>query len=220
MSADPDRVDRGEGVIGVGPWLDPLLPNGIKKGEVVLAYGAPGVGTSTLGFTVAAHCAGYGSVAWITTPGERAHDDIRMLAGRLNAHHERLSSVSVENLVDVLEFLQTHRPMMCVIDRIQDLGDWNPSAVSAAFQRLLTVGKETGATLWLNSGMNDRGQPYALQRHVSDATYILKLDRQISPMPTNQEPPLTVSLTQSPDATLRGRSVRLAMRSGGLFIIE
>ena len=220
MRSDPDRVDCGQGVVGVGPWLDALLPNGIKAGEVVLAYGAPGVGASTLGFTVAAHCAGYGSVAWITTPGERELDDVRRLARRLNAHHERLSGVSVENLTDVLEFLQERRPMMCVIDRIQDLGDWQPSAVRAAFKRLLAMGRETGTILWLNSGINDRNQPYALQRNVSDATHVLKLDRPTSARPTNQELPLTVSVAQSPDRALRGQSVRLVMRFGGLFIIE
>lgn len=178
----------------------------------MLAYGAPGVGTSTLGFTIAAHCAGYGPVKWITTPGEYTRDGIQRLARRLNAHHERLSGASAANVADVVDFLQARRPMMCAIDRIQDLSDWHPSAVNAAFKRLLTVGRETGVTLWLNSGMNGRGQPYGLQQRMSDAAHILKLDRPISTTPTNEPPPLTVTLTQSPDTALCGH--RSALRCG------
>lgn len=69
MEIDPDRTQLPDGKIGVGPWLEPLLPQGIGRGEVALVYGRTGVGATTLALMVAAYAAGYGEVVWFSTPG-------------------------------------------------------------------------------------------------------------------------------------------------------
>jgi KaiC/GvpD/RAD55 family RecA-like ATPase len=56
-------------MIGVGPWLEPLLPQGIRRGDVAVVYGETGVGATTLALTIAAYAAGYGDVVWFSARG-------------------------------------------------------------------------------------------------------------------------------------------------------
>ena len=53
----------------MGPWLEPLLPEGIGRGVVALVYGQTGVGATTLALTIAAYAAGYGDVVWFSACG-------------------------------------------------------------------------------------------------------------------------------------------------------
>lgn len=223
MLRDPDvsRAELAADAIGVGPWLDTLLPHGLARADIVVAYGLPGVGASTLALTVAAHAAEYGPVAWITTAAERSLSELREMQERLDARHENISFIQLDHAADVVELMRQTLPAVCVVDRIQDLGGWKSSAVRAAYRALAHEARLRGTVLWLNSGSNASDEPFGLGRYVGDAAVVLRLHRPVvlagARCADISATPLTVTVTGSGHRVVRhGLSVQLDLGESGL----
>lgn len=224
MLRDPDtgRAEPAGDAIGVGPWLDTLLPHGLAPADIVVAYGLPGVGASTLALTVAAHAANYGPVAWITTAGQRSLSQLREMQERLNIEHDKISFIQLDHAADVVELMRQTLPAVCVVDRIQDLGAWKSSAVRAAYRALAHEARMRGTVLWLNSRTNAADEPFGLGRYVGDVSLALRLHRPVvlagARCADITTAPLTVTVTRSGHRVVpQGRSVQLGLGESGLF---
>lgn len=155
MEIDPDRTQLPDGKIGVGPWLEPLLPQGIGRGEVALVYGRTGVGATTLALMVAAYAAGYGEVVWFSTPGCESREQLIQHMQRLNAWHPNQAIADRADLDYVLNDMQEIRPVLAVIDRLQDLADWTTRQVPAAYEAIAAAAAQTGTAVWINSAITE-----------------------------------------------------------------
>lgn len=220
---DAGRADLAGHAIGVGPCLDTLLPYGLARADIVVAYGLPGVGASTLALTVAARAAEYGPVAWVTTAGERSLSELRELQERLDARHDKISFIQLDHATDVVKLMRQTLPAVCVVDRIQDLGGWKSSAVRAAYRGLAHEARLRGTVLWLNSRTNAADEPFGLGRYVDDVSVALRLHRPVvlagarfADIATTL---LTVTVARSGHRVVpRGRSVQLGLGESGLFL--
>lgn len=217
------RADIAGHAISVGPWLDTLLPDGLARADIVVAYGLPGVGASTLALTVAAHAAECGPVAWITTAGERSLSELRELQERLDSRHDNISFIQLDHAADVVELMRQTLPAVCVVDRIQDLGGWKSSTVRAAYRALAHEARLRGTVLWLNSRTNAADEPFGFGRYVDDVSVALRLHRPVvlagARCADITTTPLTVTVTRSGHRVVpRGRSVQLGLDESGLFL--
>jgi KaiC/GvpD/RAD55 family RecA-like ATPase len=211
METDPDRPPLPAGAVGVGPWLETLLPNGLKPGDTVVAYGDTGVGATTLGLTVAAYAAGYGDVVWFSAHGCERRDDLLRHMRRLNAWHANQAIAEHASLEDILQELSSTKPSLAIVDRLQDLADWEKGGVESVYDSIVGAASESGSALWINSAIDERStldRPWGLTSPSSHAHWF-KLTRL---KPRRPDPnPLVVGDKGT------GKRVVLELGENGLF---
>jgi predicted ATP-dependent serine protease len=144
----------------MGPWLDSLLPSGIRRGDVVLVYGETGVGATTLALTIAAYAAGYGEVVWYSARGCERRQQLIEHMKRLNAWHENQWIADEVDLDGLVDDLRVKRPVFAVVDRLQDLVNWRGRDVPAAYEAIAETAAQTGTAVWINSAIDERGTPW------------------------------------------------------------
>jgi hypothetical protein len=195
----------------MGPWLGSLLPLGIRRGDVVLAYGETGVGATTLALTIAAYAAGYGESVWYSARGCERRQQLIEHMKRLNAWHENQWVSDEADLDIVVDDLRVDPPLFAVVDRLQDLVDWRGRDVPAAYEAIVETAAQTGTAVWINSAIDERStldRPWALTSP-SSGTHWFKLTRL---KPRRLDPnPLVVTDKSA------GKRVVLELGADGLF---
>jgi DNA repair protein RadA/Sms len=98
--------------------LDRVLGGGIVKGSVILVGGDPGIGKSTLLLqTLSGLADRYGSVLYVS--GEESPEQIRIRAGRLSIHSDKIILYSETTLEAIIDEAAKLAPRVVVIDSIQ-----------------------------------------------------------------------------------------------------
>lgn len=197
------------GTIGVGPWLESLLPQGIRGGDVALVYGETGAGATTLALTIAAHAAGYGDVIWYSARGCEPRQQLLRQMKRLNAWHPNQAIADGVELETVLDDIRVERPVLAVIDRLQDLVDWMRRKIPAAYEAIAEVAAQTGTAVWINSAIAESRRadlPWGLTAAARPA-HLYRIDRQHDGVDPN---PLVVTDKRT------GRQVVLDLGGSGL----
>ncbi len=96
-----------------------VLGGGIVLGSLILIGGDPGIGKSTLLLQVCESIAENGIVLYVS--GEESEQQIKSRAQRLNVSSEHLYIYSENNLVSVINQLETLKPNYLIIDSIQTI---------------------------------------------------------------------------------------------------
>ncbi len=103
------------------PEFDRVLAGGLVAGQVVLLYGAPGVGKSTLLLSVANSFASSGRTVLVVS-GEESAEQVALRAQRIGADSDRLFIADETDLGALLAHVDQVRPELLIVDSIQALG--------------------------------------------------------------------------------------------------
>lgn len=79
----------------------------------------------------------------------------RPAARALNAWHPNQAIADRADLDYVLNDMQEIRPVLAVIDRLQDLADWTTRQVPAAYEAIAAAAAQTGTAVWINSAITE-----------------------------------------------------------------
>src|SRR5947208_1932858 len=165
--------------------LNEVLGGGIVPGSLVLVGGDPGIGKSTLLLQLASDVAGiYGPVLYVS--GEESVQQLKLRAQRLGIQGDRLMVLAENDLVGIIEHLESSRPMMAVIDSIQTvfLGGVTsaPGSVSQVREcagQLMLLAKSSQIPIFLVGHVNKEGAiagPRVLE-HIVDTVLYLEGER-------------------------------------------
>ncbi|MGA1825875.1 MAG: DNA repair protein RadA [bacterium] len=97
--------------------IDRVLGGGLVAGSVVLIYGEPGVGKSTLLLQVANHLGGTHPILYIS--GEESAKQIKIRADRLGLSSGNLYIATEMSLEKIIAHTQTISPKVMILDSIQ-----------------------------------------------------------------------------------------------------
>lgn len=108
--------------------LDGVLGGGIVKGALVLVGGDPGIGKSTLLMQVA-HAISEKHLKVLYVSGEESLKQTKLRADRLGVKGDNIYLVSENNLDYVVDYVDTLKPDVLIVDSIQTV--FNPSVSSS-----------------------------------------------------------------------------------------
>ena len=162
-----------------------VLGGGIVPGSLVLIGGDPGIGKSTLLLQLASEVAStFGPVLYVS--GEESVQQLKLRAQRLGIQGDRLMVLAENDLVSIIEHLETSRPMAAVIDSIQtvflDTVTSAPGSVSQVREcagRLMLLAKSSHIPIFLVGHVNKEGAiagPRVLE-HIVDTVLYLEGER-------------------------------------------
>jgi DNA repair protein RadA/Sms len=165
--------------------LNQVLGGGIVPGSLVLIGGDPGIGKSTLLLQLASEVAStFGPVLYVS--GEESVQQLKLRAQRLGIQGDRLMVLAENDLVGIIEHLETSRPMAAVIDSIQtvflDTVTSAPGSVSQVREcagRLMLLAKSSHIPIFLVGHVNKEGAiagPRVLE-HIVDTVLYLEGER-------------------------------------------
>jgi DNA repair protein RadA/Sms len=165
--------------------LNQVLGGGIVPGSLVLIGGDPGIGKSTLLLQLAGEVAStFGPVLYVS--GEESVQQLKLRAQRLGIQGDRLMVLAENDLVSIIEHLETSRPMAAVIDSIQtvflDTVTSAPGSVSQVREcagRLMLLAKSSHIPIFLVGHVNKEGAiagPRVLE-HIVDTVLYLEGER-------------------------------------------
>jgi len=159
--------------------LDRVLGGGAVKGSLVLVGGAPGIGKSTLMLQICNKLCEFSKVLYVS--GEESEHQLKMRAKRLHAENSQLFVISETNLTDVLEFVDTEKPDILIIDSIQtlyhdtlDSPAGSISQVKDCTMMLMQLAKGQGITVFVIGHINKEGSiagPKVLEHMVDCVLY-------------------------------------------------
>ena len=99
--------------------LNCVLGGGLVKGSVTLISGSPGIGKSTLLLQVAQFISKYTSVFYFS--GEESEKQIKLRANRLNVVNDDIYIISENDVIDIVDLIETSKPGLVIIDSIQTM---------------------------------------------------------------------------------------------------
>ena len=163
--------------------LDRVLGGGLVPASLVLVSGDPGIGKSTLLLMAMIEMSTDQSTLLVT--GEESAAQVKLRADRLGGGDE-VMILAETDLENVCRSIETHGPVVCVIDSVQTLHDPNvsyaPGSVSQvreAAAKQLRIAKETGTALFLVGHVTKDGSvagPRVLE-HLVDCVLHFEGDR-------------------------------------------
>lgn len=166
--------------------FDRVLGGGIVPGSVVLIGGAPGIGKSTLLLQVCSQLAGTNhKILYIS--GEESINQIKIRAERLSVHSESFRILAETHVESIINFLQSEKPSLAVVDSIQTVYSsnleslpGNVSQVRFCGQLLTAVAKESHFPIFLVGHVTKDGGlagPRVLE-HMVDCLLLFNGDEQ------------------------------------------
>ena len=163
--------------------LDEALNGGLVEGQVVLIFGEPGIGKSTLLLQV---CDRFSEGEVLYVSGEESKEQVYLRARRLNLKGDFLF-LAQTHLESLLETVLEVKPKLLVIDSVQTLHsdrvESSPGSVSQVREcsfRIVEVCKELGTCVFLVGQVNKEGNvagPKVLE-HVVDTLLSFEGERQ------------------------------------------
>lgn len=158
--------------------FDEVLGGGLVPGSLVLLGGDPGIGKSTLALQVAMSLR---SAEVLYVSGEESAAQIKLRSGRLKAG-EALQVLSETELASVLDFVQTAKPKLVVIDSIQTMYSAEASGVAGgvaqvtfAVQQIMRLAKTLHITFLIIGHVTKEGYlagPKTLEHMVDTVLYL------------------------------------------------
>jgi DNA repair protein RadA/Sms len=165
--------------------LDRVLGGGLAPGSVTLLGGEPGIGKSTLLLQALAAMSAPGSPCLLVS-AEEAVPQVRARAARLGAVPDALLVLSETSLPAIIRALQAVRPVACVVDSVQTIGNPRVSSspgtvaqVRACAAALVAEAKALGTAIVLVGHVTKTGAlagPRALE-HLVDTVLAFEGDR-------------------------------------------
>lgn len=121
--------------------LDYILGGGLTCGSVVLVGGEPGIGKSTLLLEVANTLQTDKKILYIS--GEESASQIGGRARRLGITNDRILICTKTNLEDIVREVESHEPILCIVDSIQTIYTESASGTAGS----VTQAREVTASL-------------------------------------------------------------------------
>lgn len=159
--------------------LDRVLGGGLVPGSVILLGGDPGIGKSTLILQSLALLSQQHETLYVT--GEESVQQVAMRAERLGVQDSDLALLADNQLEDILNVAQQHKPQVLVIDSIQTLytetltsAPGSVAQVRETASRMVRYGKQTGTTIVLVGHVTKEGAiagPRVLEHMVDTVLY-------------------------------------------------
>lgn len=158
--------------------FDEVLGGGLVPGSLVLLGGDPGIGKSTLALQVAMslHSA---DVLYVS--GEESASQIKLRSGRINKD-KALQVLCETDLISVLDFVQTAKPKLVVVDSIQTMYSAEASGVAGgvaqvtfAVQQIMRLAKTLHITFLIIGHVTKEGYlagPKTLEHMVDTVLYL------------------------------------------------
>ena len=160
--------------------MDRVLGGGLMPGSAVLIGGDPGIGKSTLALQIFGHFAG-NSIKVLYVSGEESTKQLKTRAERLNIKSGCLYVETETNLEEILNAIETIKPIAVVIDSIQTIYSNDlPSAPGTVSQirecssRLIQFAKKRGISFFLIGHVTKEGSiagPKVLEHLVDTVLY-------------------------------------------------
>lgn len=164
--------------------LDRVLGGGIVLGSVVLLFGEPGIGKSTLILRLSEKLAREGKVLYVS--GEESPQQIKLRAERLAVFSKNIFLSTDTNVDSVVAQIEESKPSFVIIDSIQTLTTEDLTGVAGSVgqvresaSRLQTIAKGMGIPLFLIGHVTKEGSiagPKVLE-HLVDVVLSLEGER-------------------------------------------
>jgi predicted ATP-dependent serine protease len=186
---DPPRISSGE------PGFDHVLGGGLVLGSVVVIYGAPGAGKSTLSTEVATGCAQQFPVFYAV--GEESKERVRRRTQRMQLLRRFPKAKDNLLIVDqaskdtglLCALLLDERPKVCIVDSLMSIASedilsapGSPAQVKAAARAFTEVAQETKMAILCIAHVTNDGKLAGPSGSKHDVDTLLMLEH-VKPMP-------------------------------------